>query len=100
MNNNVIRIEDWSIGTNDPNPYLSPEQMVLRLDGKVYGHPRFPDGDRVVTTRIVSSEEDGTVITRSGSRYVLGEVAPDYEAIYPNAKERTLEALKKLRERS
>ena len=100
MDSNVIRIENWSIGTNDPNPYLSPEQMSLRLAGEVHGHPKIADGIFVHTTRIVGLGENDTVLTKSGSRYMLGEVDPEYEAIYPNAKERTFEALRKLKERS
>ena len=39
---------------------------------------------------IRDSSKDGCVVTKSGSEYELGDANPNYEAAYPNAKERLL----------
>lgn len=71
-----IRIERWACKSVDP--FRAPEVGYnMRLCGDVYGHPRYPDGDRVSTGAVV--RVDGhTVETSSGSIYVLGEADPRY----------------------
>lgn len=41
--------------------------------GRAYGHPRFADGERVITSPIVELR-DGRVVTHSGTFYELGQV--------------------------
>lgn len=82
-----MRIERWSIGVLDP--YTPPELQAKSLSGEVYGHPRFDDGDKITTSAIVGVR-DGRIVTRSVSEYELGEPHPEYEAAYPNAKQRAL----------
>ena len=93
------RLERWSLVNLAASPWQPPEVGVQGLHGRVYGHPRFEDGDEVTTTRVVKVEveklyaPDGVscciaVLTASGSRYTLGEVDPGYEAAFPNARER------------
>ena len=89
--NNAARLENWSLhfkgGDYDP-----PESWTQHLVGTVYNYKdpaRHPDGKRIVTSTIAGIE-DGLVITAHGSRYQLGEVDPDYEKEFPNAKERIL----------
>ena len=84
-----IRIEFWSVITTNANPYAAPELISPRLQGRVYGHPRIKDGEYVSTSTIIGVK-NGLVLTRSGSEYQLGEVDPDYESAFPNAKERLL----------
>ena len=84
-----MRIENWSIMMSSPEPYNAPEQQVAMLQGLVYDHPRFHDGDPITTSAIVGIE-DGKVRTRSGSLYELGEVDPYYEAAYPGARARVM----------
>lgn len=69
-----IRLEQWAI---TGNPYRDPEAGGQRLSGEVYGDPRACDGKRCLTSPIAAV--DGRVITTmSGTRYVLGEPAPEY----------------------
>lgn len=82
------RLERWSV-FDDADPYRAPEDQAKRLQGYVYGNPRFEEGEHVYTTAIVGIA-GGLMVTRSGSRYELGEVDPAYEKLYPNAKERLL----------
>jgi hypothetical protein len=60
--------------------------------GEVYGNPNFDDGDFVVTSAIskVVREDGQTVCYTRGSRYVLENVATDYEQMFPNAEQRLL----------
>jgi hypothetical protein len=92
---NEIRLENWSVVT-DADPYKAPEQLVSRLHGQAFGHPRFADGSEVTTSRVMGCSESKdhlAIVTGSGSHYVLGEVDPDYEERYPNARERFWKSL-------
>lgn len=82
-----MKLENWSVVVLDFSPYTAPEALPKGLHGFVYGNPKFADGDEVTTTAIVGTRE-GRVLTRSGSEYELGEVDPDYEAQFPNARSR------------
>lgn len=54
------RLEDWFVGPHD------------LLYGKVYGHPKFKDGEAVVTSRVVTFDPaTGTATTRN-TNYLLG----------------------------
>ena len=67
--------------------YCAPEQIHFILTGDVYDHPKFEDG-RYIETSTVVEIRTGTITTESGSVYTLGDVDPDYEARYPNARAR------------
>lgn len=87
-----MRIEDWSV-VSDADPYTAPELIRPQLRGHVYGHPKFEDG-HLVHTSYIKEVKDGKVITASGSEYELGVVDPDYEKLFPNARERVLKNIK------
>ena len=84
-----MKLKNWSI-TSDVNPnFVAPEMMHFHLQGNVYGHPRFNDGDPVTTSRIIEINDKGDYkecITRSGSVYELHkeDVDPNAEKEYPN----------------
>ena len=69
-----------------------PEQKPQHLFGFVRGHPFHADGKQLRTSRLVY-RKDGCVLTRSGSQYELGDPHPDYEAEYPEARQRLLASL-------
>lgn len=84
-----MKLEKWYIGPrSDGDPYQPPETQPA-LHGNVYGHPDYKDGT-FITTSLLKRVKDGKVETQSGSLYELGEVATEYEAVYPNAKARVL----------
>lgn len=91
LQSGVMRLEDWGVVGHD-DPYTAPECRKYRLHGKVYGHPRFKDGDSV-TTSSIDKTEGKLILTRSGSKYELGKVNSEYEALYPNAEERLFSSL-------
>ena len=65
------------------------------IHGNVYGSSKFSDGTFITTGRIVSIDPiTDEVITHTGSRYELLNPHPDYEAAYPNAKQRFINSLK------
>ncbi len=79
----VLRLKNWSV-TSDINPYFAaPEMMRYHLQGDVYGHPRFNDGDPVTTSRIIKISDKGDykeAVTISGSVYELHREDVDKEA--------------------
>ena len=61
--------------------------------------PQWPDGQVIRTSVVRNHQLEGdkiTVITNSGNEYLLGTVDPDYEAAYPDAKQRLLTHMQKL----
>ncbi len=87
------RLENWSVILNQFGPYEAPEQHSAQLRGNVFNHPRFEDGEVVITSLIVK-EKNGMIVTHSGSHYTLGEVDAEYERLYPDAKNRLIKSLR------
>lgn len=83
-----MRLEKWSV-VSSATGYTAPELVTLQLHGNVYGHQRFPQG-KEVTTSAIDKIDGNTVVTRSGSRYELGEIDLEYEKLYPDAKAKLL----------
>lgn len=83
------KLDNWSIVHTALSPYHAPEKYAgyARLQGLISGHPNFQDGLGVTTSRVVAVDGD-VLITKSGTRYELGEVDPNYEKEFPNARER------------
>lgn len=85
------RLENWGVVfkfTGDP--YQPPETYSQYLNGTVFGHHEIPDGTPNVTTSHIKSVhlKEEKVVTASGSVYELGTAAPEYEKLFPNARER------------
>jgi hypothetical protein len=83
-------LENW--GLVNANPYLPPELSAFSLVGDVYGDEKRAAGKKIVTSCVVGKVGD-MVKTYSGSLYKLGTVHPEYEKLFPNARERVLKAL-------
>lgn len=80
-------LENWALVTQDTNPYLAPECRNC-LAGIVSGHPNEVfNGNRIFTSYIIGVEGE-EVLVASGRRYTVGTVSPEYEAIYPGARQR------------
>lgn len=63
----AIKLSKWSVVVNGSNPYKEPK---IRLGGIVSGHPDYPDGKDVVTSKIMTA--NGRSITvESGRVYEL-----------------------------
>ena len=85
----MAHLEGWAIFTL-LEPYQAPEQARHILAGFVTDHPKMQDGIHIETSPIMNVCPDGVILTRSGTDYTLGEPDPDYEAKYPDARERVL----------
>ena len=88
----MARLKNWSVFSDGDN-FTAPELWTKRLQGNVYGHPRFKDGDPVNTSGIIEIIDKGThkeVKTQSGSVYELYKVDidPECEKQFPNYYER------------
>lgn len=82
----MLKLEDWAL-------FGHPLGVAVpRLNGKVYGHTKFVEGESVTTSAVIG-KRDGKVVTKSGSEYTLGKANADYEKEYPGARERLLESL-------
>lgn len=90
------KIENWSV-TSNGDLYTPPELQIPVLQGNIYGHFRFPDGTFTTTSRIVGKALGWCVETKN-SVYELGAVDPKWEEAFPNAKERLLTSLEKVKQ--
>jgi hypothetical protein len=96
----IARLEMWCVTPLSASPYTPPECQAHGLHGTVYGHPsrHFFDGDSITTSEVVSLRAEGDnaiVTTRTGTNYLLGQVDPDYERAYPNARQRVIDTYAK-----
>lgn len=74
----MIRLEKWSM-IFDIRALLVVGKQTGCLAGVVYGHPKFEDGEEIVTSYIVDLDvRKGRAKTYSGSEYVLGRPHPDW----------------------
>ena len=77
-----VFIENWSI-VSSGTPYTAPEMISACLEGEVYSHPHFENGTEVTTSQIIEIH-GRTIYTISGTKYLLGNVDPEYQKAYPN----------------
>lgn len=82
-----MRIENWSL-------VIVGQDETQSLTGQVFGHPRFSDGKIVTTSLIVGKNNRNEIITKSGNFYELGRINQAYETNSPNARNRLLNRLK------
>ena len=81
---NLPVFHDWAVvGLMPDSLYLAPEQLRLKLTGKVFGHPDKEDGKYIVTSTILSSE--GRIVTTRSRDYRLGTVSKDYRKFLKKA---------------
>lgn len=81
------KIENWFITPGVFDPLLPPE---LRPEARLGGVNE--DGLNIITSPIQGLSEDGNILTMN-TEYELGEVDPNYEAAFPNAKARLLSSM-------
>jgi hypothetical protein len=83
-----MKLDQWSVGRHKREDAWTPPEMVRPcLRGVVSGHPQRKDGTMLCTSPIVGVTSTAAV-TESGSVYELGEVDPEYEAAFPDARNR------------
>lgn len=75
MTRTIYKLENWSVAS-DPDPYMPPEHQIQFLCGEVYNHPKFSDGEKIKTSRIV--DVMGDLVWTNNSLYRLGVAAENY----------------------
>lgn len=91
------KLEDWEMFVIC-NPYVAPESQIIQLSGRVYEHPKFEDGEKIVTSMVVYFNiEEGRARTRSGSKYTLCKPSMKWvEWLKKNGYEKHIDDLLKL----
>lgn len=78
----MIQIEKWSTTTYPGSTPLDAPETTISIQGEVYGHPRFMNGQHIITSPIRIIETTGlfgTVVrTSSGSEYRIGKPDPAF----------------------
>lgn len=84
----VYKLDNWAIVYNG-SPYTAPEIRSQSLCGD--------RGDNIVTTsRIIG--KIGNCVATMNSLYMLERPSLEYEAVYPNAKQRLFDSLTEIEE--
>lgn len=74
-----VRLEQWAVVSHgEVNPYTPPECISKALVGKVFGHPKFKDGDLVHTSALVELDLMSNFARTANTEYELGECDPKY----------------------
>lgn len=90
----TVSIENWSMFTDD-TPFLAPELRKMYLQGNVYNHENFEDGQFVYTSSIQDIDlENGRVNTRN-TIYQLGKIDEEYLEFCEGNNVKDLELLRK-----
>ena len=71
----TVTIKNWRVVAGPSTPYTAPECIGRHLQGEVYDHPRFTDGDRVTSSEL-QSMEDGVAVP-CNTTYHLGYPSAD-----------------------
>lgn len=80
----VVQIEDWFVMPHTVNSFQAPEMAALvKLCGRVFGHPRMPDGKVVFTSRVSSLDMKTRTAETHNTIYRLGEPDAFYKAAFP-----------------
>jgi hypothetical protein len=74
----MLRLEKWSVITDDSNPFLAPELRKMRLQGEVYDRSDFEDGTFVHTSSIQRLDIKNNLAETRNTEYQLGEPSEDY----------------------
>ena len=89
-----MTLQNWSVRSRPWGQLEAPEREGSCLYGLVVGHPRHRDGKEVLTSLVVARHA-GHILTKSGSEYDLADPDPDYERLYPEARQRLLARLER-----
>jgi hypothetical protein len=73
---NIPVIDNWACIYNNGDVFTPPELRGLMVDGRVKGHPKYPD-DEIILTSIIRKVEKDIIFTQN-SIYRLGEPRKDW----------------------
>lgn len=74
------RLENWSVGSSEFNPYQAPECQSKVLRGQIYDDEknRWDDGTTIRTSRLVELDIKNKYAQTLNTKYILGEPSEDY----------------------
>lgn len=74
------RLENWSIGCAELDPYRAPESQKKVLYGQIYDDEkeRWNDGTNIRTSTIVELDIKNNSAKTLNTKYILGEPSKDY----------------------
>ena len=74
------KLENWSVGCNNFNPYQAPECQDKVLYGEVYDDEkqRFKDGVYIMTSSIIELDIKNRIAQTSNTKYILGNPSKEY----------------------
>lgn len=73
------KLENWSLILDEgESPYTAPELIKRRLQGNVYGHKAFNDGDPVTTSSLTVFDFKGLRAETKNTVYKLGKISEEY----------------------
>ena len=82
-----MRLEQWDFVYSDSEQLVrvSPQFPGARLHGKVFGHPKHPEGTEITTSRVQQIEKgiNCLLVYTLNSRYELGEPHPESVRRFP-----------------
>ena len=90
----TMKLNDWVLAHNGSYLPIHYPLDCARLHGLVSGHPDIDEGERITTSCITGVSEDGCIETQSGSVYELGDVEPEYDKKFPDARNILLKRLR------
>ena len=64
----TVTIKNWRVVAGPSTPYTAPECIGRHLQGEVYDHPRFTDGEKVTSSELQSMEQGVAVTLRRTMR--------------------------------
>lgn len=91
-------LRNWSVCASF-DLYTPPELQAPRLQGEVYGHPKYLDGSIIVASKVLGYDEKTKEVICFSRRYKLGRINPKYAKLFPNARRRVMASLRKLQKR-
>lgn len=81
----TVNIEDWILVEDNSDPYKAPELRARQLIGRVFGHPRFEDGEVVRSGSLETFDITARSASTRSTSYYLGAPKSDYAEKYPEA---------------
>lgn len=75
----TLRMRDWTVIIPPcVNQYMAPEMSMSSLAGKVYGHAKLADGDKLITSGIIHADGRQVKTLTSNTYELEGDPSPRY----------------------
>jgi hypothetical protein len=72
------KLEEWSIYSDDSNPFQAPELRPMRMSGTVYDRDGFEDETRITTSSLQKIDLINNIVETRNTVYELGNPSAKY----------------------